>query len=97
MKEDANKLKGKARETERKRINKEEQRHSCLTILCLSCRRGWGLDDVVLGPRKEGGSHTVAQPARVLVRVGARQVHSHELGHVHLHRNKKCSWSPVCA
>jgi len=49
-----------SRETDRKRIDKEEQKHSCLTILCLSCRRGWGPDDMVLGPRHEGGSHTVA-------------------------------------
>jgi hypothetical protein len=84
---------GQTRETDRKRINKD----SCLTILCLSCRRGWGPDDVVLGTRHEGGSHTVALAARVLVRVGACQVHSHELVHVHLQRNNKCSWSPVYA
>jgi len=96
MKDDANKLRGKPGR-DRKRINEEEQIHSCLTILHLSCRRSWGADDVVLGPRQEGGSHTVAHTTRVLVRVGTRQVHSHELGHVHLHKNNKCSWLAVCA
>jgi hypothetical protein len=85
---------GKTWETNRKRVSKEKQREGRLTILRLSWRRGWGPDDVVLGPRQEGGSHAVAEPARVLVRVGARHVHSNQLGHVHL-RNKD-SWSAVC-
>jgi len=39
---------------------------------------------VVLWTRQDGGPHAVVQALRVLVCVGAREVHTHQLSHVNL-------------